>query len=260
MIVSQYFYRKMLLKYTKYGKAIALSAIAFLIVIITGVITNEKAYTNPAPNSIQLSGIIRDFKGNHPDFERTPGVNNFAYGLDSNITLDTLDSERKPKYKGSSYSTTNQANFEQWYRDVAGVNQKTNYTIQLTDPDNNGTYTYYNPSFFPLDDLADFDAEGREHNYHFTYEIHSNFTYKGGETFEFRGDDDVWVYINGKKVIDLGGVHAEEVQSVNLDAIASSVGITPDNNYSFDLFFAERHTTQSNFKIETTIEFRLNAD
>jgi fibro-slime domain-containing protein len=245
----------MVLKYTKLWKAVVLFTVAFLAVIFTGIVTNEKAYTASAPSSIDLQGILRDFKDTHPDFERTPGNGGFAYGLDGNITLNTIGSDKKPVFNGGSFSTTTQANFDQWYRDVSGVNQSTDYSIELNDSDGDGTYTYYNSSFFPLDGMAGFDDQGRNHNYHFTYELHSTFTYQGGETFEFRGDDDVWVYINGKKVIDLGGVHSEAVKSVNLDAIASSIGITPGNTYDFDMFFAERHTTKSNFKIETTIAF-----
>ena len=161
---------------------------------------------------------------------------------------------------GGSFSSTTEANFDEWYRDVSGTNGSIDYSIELDDSDGDGTYTYYNASFFPLDGMAGFDNQGRNHNYHFTYEIHSTFTYGGGEMFEFRGDDDVWVYINGKKVIDIGGVHNEKVALVDLDTVASSIGITPGNTYNFDMFFAERHTTKSNFKVETTIAFTQYAD
>lgn len=250
----------MILKYPKICKVISLFAISFLAVIFTGIISQEKAYTTNPPSSIYLQGVLRDFKDTHPDFERTPGNGGFAYGLDSDITLDSLSSDKKPQFKGASFSTTTANNFAQWYRDVSGVNESIDYSIELDDSDGDGTYTYYNASFFPLDSIAGFDNQGRNHNYHFTYEIHSTFTYQGGETFEFRGDDDVWVYINGKKVIDLGGVHGEEVKSVDLDTVARSIGITPGNTYDFDMFFAERHTTKSNFKVETTIAFTQYAD
>jgi hypothetical protein len=53
-------------------------------------------------------------------------------------------------------------------------------------------------------------------------------------------------------VIDLGGVHGAMSAGVALD----SLGLTSGNDYSFDLFFAERHTTQSNFRIDTSIKLK----
>jgi hypothetical protein len=50
--------------------------------------------------------------------------------------------------------------------------------------------------------------------------------------------------------VDLGGVHGAESGSVNLDTL----GLTTGNNYSLDLFFAERHTVASNFRMETSLQ------
>lgn len=220
------------------------------------------------PQKLELTGTIRDFKGyragnagnlvsgGHPDFERKAGTDKnpknqtFNYGLDTGITTNTLGSDKKPVYAGGSYSTTTKENFDQWYRDVPGVNKSVPLTIELTRNDSNGLYTYSNSSFFPVDGQL-WGNEGRNKNYHFTYELNTQFTYQGGETFKFSGDDDVWVYINGKKVIDLGGVHSKLDAEVKLDQVASQIGLEKGKTYNLDFFFAERHTTQSNFTITT---------
>lgn len=154
--------------------------------------------------------------------------------------------------------------FDQWYRNVEGVNQAIKHTITLEDPDGDGVFRYEaskhnGQSFFPIDEAL-WGNEGHPHNYHFTYEIHTKFTYtdpadRDDMTFSFSGDDDVWVFINDRLVVDIGGVHSEKYDSVNVDDIAEEIGLEPGNTYDFDFFFAERHTTESNFTIETTIQF-----
>jgi fibro-slime domain-containing protein len=87
-------------------------------------------------------------------------------------------------------------------------------------------------------------------NYGFSMEMHKMFTYKKGQVFTFNGDDDVWVFINNKMVIDLGGVHYATTASVNLDTL----GLTEGEQYWFDLFYSERLTAESNIYITTNMQ------
>jgi len=212
---------------------------------------------NPDGNLV-LGGTIRDFNGTggmngHPDFEKNP-----ICGFMTGIVLTTLGADKKPVYAGPNSCTTGKARFDQWYRDVTNVNKKTEYAITLIrQPGTPPVWSYANTAFWPINNQL-FGNEGRTNNFHFTYEIHNTFTYQGGETFYFQGDDDVWVFINNKLVIDLGGVHSVRSATVNLDSIATTIGITPGNDYNFDFFFAERHTTQSNFRIDTSIQLGNN--
>jgi fibro-slime domain-containing protein len=190
-----------------------------------------------------LAVTYRDFHDTHPDFEST------ITGLDTGIVETTLGADGKPVYAGLSGnpSTHGQTAFDQWYRNADGVNSALAGTISFTKIGDN--YVFSDTSFFPLDNQL-FGNEGRSHNYHFTMELHSGFTYKAGQFFNFTGDDDVWVFINDKLVIDIGGVHSAQSASLNLD----SLNLIAGNSYDFDLFFAERHTTESNFTATTNIE------
>jgi len=206
--------------------------------------------------SITLTGTVRDFHGRgyvggyaHPDFEAP------IDGHQTDIVTSTIGGDRKPVWnaaRGSvAPSTSNATNFDQWYRDTPGVNATASLALTLNET-SPGIYRYENTSFFPIDGQL-FGNDGRNHNFHFTFEQHSQFTYMPGQTFSFTGDDDLWVYINDQRVIDLGGIHGALSQTVNLD----SLGLTPGNTYTFDLFFAERHTSESNFIMETSIPLQV---
>jgi fibro-slime domain-containing protein len=125
-------------------------------------------------------------------------------------------------------------------------------TLSETSP-GSGVFSYSNGAFFPIDGmlLGDYCCG---HNYHFTYQIHATFGYTpgAGQTFSFSGDDDVWVFFDKKLGIDLGGVHGTAGASINMDTFFGPGKAA--GNYDFDFYFAERHTTGSNFSIETSLD------
>lgn len=203
-----------------------------------------------AAATLRLTGVVRDFQDSHIDFQNRTGSD-----LDA-VVLE-LDEQGRPALTSDDGTLTidSSASFREWYRTVDGVNQEAYVTLDFEpDPDNPSIFTFSDSSFFPVDDVM-FGNEGRSHNYHFTLMIHARFTYIPGQVFTFTGDDDVWLFINGFRVIDLGGVHSAMTQSVALDDVADQIGLEPDGVYDFNFFFAERHTTQSNCFITTSIAF-----
>lgn len=194
-----------------------------------------------------IRAVIRDFTSEHPDFEK-------EIGAEQGLVEATLGADRKPVFahEGATKTVSGPESFDQWYRNEDGVNMP--FVLEVFFAPKDGTTSFQSTAFFPLDGNGFGNADD-SHNFHFTTEIHTQFRYKGKEVFNFTGDDDVWIYINGRLMVDLGGVHAAESAKLDVDAKAKEAGLEIGKIYPFDMFQAERHTSASNFRADTNLEF-----
>lgn len=223
-------------------------------------------FNEPAENVCAnvLRAIARDFKQAHIDFGQQKPATWTDPGLYTGQILPTLPDDRKPVINPSRMPLDVIESFDDWYKNIDGVNVPYVMDIWLQpDPAKKGYFLFDSSSFFPLDahntspeDVQTGGNNNGPHNFLFTIELHTAFEYKGGEVFNFRGDDDVFVFINNKLAVDIGGIHGPLVGNVDLDARATELGIQVGNVYKLDLFQAERNPGGSNFRIETSLDFK----
>jgi fibro-slime domain-containing protein len=234
------------------------------------------------PDTIKVPVTFYDFHsdGSNPEFERTPNPPNG--GLHTGMVATKLGTNKKPALGLVPYWNCAIAKwFTPWQKgdslipnyvgpplttDCTNGKTKVNYDTAFINkvfhdtlifrlvPGSQGTYSFNNAAFFPLDGRG-FGNEiaggaARSHNYSFSMELHWEFSYIPGLTFTFKGDDDVWAFIDGTLSMDLGGIHGATTDSFKVDNLNLDTTL---KKHTFDLFYCERHVTASTIQITTNI-------
>ena len=239
----------------------------------------SKSYPNQSAacqRSLLLGATLRDIAGSHPDFNvggTKPACDgpNHDYGAPTlGMVMPTLGANGEPVLSRTSPCPVDSFNWFTTQTIIAPYNNAKCYNLRLTKNED-GLYQYDTAFFYPLDSFKFLDpagtipnpwwtpgtdANGFQHNYSFTMELGAQFEYKKGQTFDFRGDDDVWVFINNKLAVDIGGIHNPMEGYVKLDTMHLTVGQT----YSFKLFFSERNCCGSSFRMVTSLNLRTSSN
>ncbi|MGL1904071.1 MAG: fibro-slime domain-containing protein, partial [Fibrobacterales bacterium] len=172
------------------------------------------------------------------------GGGNGADQLRQGMVEDALGANGLPVFKKNFW---NNKHIEEWWTEAEFPKVET--TIQFVHM-GDGIYSHFDNSFFPLDDES--AQEGDDGlNYYFAAHMSNEFVYDGlgSRVFSFSGDDDVFVYVNGRLVIDMGGPHTSINDEFTLGEVLDAQGVKEGEIVTLDFFIAERQKSGSSVGI-----------
>lgn len=248
--------------------------------------TKTTTWTTAWPNingecKYTIAATVRDFSKEHPDFDFGSITGDY---LMTGMVECQISSLRKPtRTTIAPKPPVTYAHFNDWWTTdtsaaIAANLRRSESCFEIPMSQNNlgqweyssyydevsrgfwpvnGALNYHRETFTschvkPPPDSTSWVTNGPAVNGNFCLESHATFIYEPGQTFDFRGDDDVWIFIDDKLVIDLGGVHTPKAASVNLDML----NLVPGQEYKWDFFYCDRQPCGSALNMKTSIVFK----
>lgn len=216
-------------------------------------------YNNWTGSATPYPGIMKNTLGSDPYPTLNKGKNE-----SSSYLFSTTSGTGKTVYAGANYLFKKDADGYYEYdsaENFAQFDTKTkNFTVyKVPGSCSNAVGLQGDPrhgSFFPFNTLGSSTIS----NYNWIYGISGNPDFHFGMTmsakfiqpkdgkiqgndmvFEFSGDDDVWVYIDGVLVLDIGGIHNAASGSINF--ANGNVTVGNNNNLNLRQLFTDANTT-----------------
>lgn len=180
---------------------------------------------------------------------------------------DATCSVKVKKYDrfGRSYDDYETRYLRKVYKDLKlGFEQKGDtYTLKDVKDQNGKILTTEGAGFYPLENERKFSYENSEKAQNYFFGMRYDVLFKIGDyvgpmNYEFTGDDDLWVLLDGKVVLDLGGIHQAASETVDIwEKLGKTADeLTPEGKekeHTLTVLYMERGAGESNCKMKFTL-------
>jgi fibro-slime domain-containing protein len=215
------------------------------------------------PATLSLWGNMRDFRGRldvggNPDFGLLAVQQFQTWVVGSRLDREGKPVVSRPPATGASSQRgiASEASFATWFRDTPGRNLSRPRVLTIHRVPSYG-HTAQNPRWvygvgggsLGMDstrcymDTFDFVSGSN-------YGVNLSWAVEFGCSFVYRQDKaqwlhvsaacDVWVYLDGRLLIDLGGRSQPTFRAVDLNSVAASLGLVDQRPYELKIFVANR--------------------
>lgn len=182
---------------------------------------------------------------------------------DSDVTCSVK--VKKYDWLGRPYDDYETRYLRKVYKDLKlGFEQKGDtYTLKDVKDQNGKILTTEGAGFYPLENERKFSYENSEKAQNYFFGMRYDVLFKIGDyvgpmNYEFTGDDDLWVLLDGKVVLDLGGIHQAAGETVDIwEKLGKTADqLTPEEKekeHTLTVLYMERGAGESNCKMKFTL-------